>query len=346
MYEPIQARTPRPTLTGIGGSLAALPSPFLDGHIDHASLANQAERQITHGTSGLVVCGSTGEASALTQDEYEQIVRVVVGVSAGRVPVIAGCTSASTANSVALAEKAMRAGAHGLLCAAPPYCKPTQEGIATHIGALAQVSDLPLILYDVPSRVGVAIDDATVACLFAAGLIVGIKDATADLSRPTRLSSLCGNHLLQLSGDDATQLAYRAMGGHGCISVTANIVPRLCALLHRAWDEGNFITVASLRDRLAPLHAALFTETNPIPLKAALAELGMCEAEVRVPLTHAEPATAERLRHTLQSIMPLERSAGSSGPSGPDAADYVCERIPEPRYADASFIMQSLSSPF
>jgi 4-hydroxy-tetrahydrodipicolinate synthase len=330
MREPIQARTAPLTPANIGGSLAALPTPFRDSQIDDASLARQVERQITNGTSGLVVCGSTGEAAALTQDEYEQVVHVVVSVGDGRVPVIAGCTSATTANSVALAEMAVRAGAHGLLCAAPPYCKPTQQGIVTHIGAVAQASDLPIILYDVPSRVGVAIADATVACLFAAGSIVGIKDATADLSRPTRLRALCGDRLLQLSGDDATQLAYRAMGGRGCISVTANIAPALCALLHRAWDEGDLATVASLRDLLAPLHAALFTESNPIPLKAALAELGLCGAAVKAPLTQAEPATVERLRHVLQSIMPLERAPGLPRPNAAFALDLPLGLRPRP----------------
>jgi 4-hydroxy-tetrahydrodipicolinate synthase len=337
MRKPIQLRAKRLTLAGIGGSLAALPSPFQGDQIDHTALARLAERQITCGVSGLVVCGSTGEAGALTQDEYEQIVRVVVGIADGRVPVIAGCTSATTtANSIALAGAAVSAGADALLCAAPPYCKPTQQGIVTHIGALAQACGLPVILYDVPGRVGVAIADATVACLFADGLIVGIKDATADLSRPTRLRALCGNHLLQLSGDDATQLAYRAMGGHGCISVTANIVPGLCALLHRAWDAGDFTSVASLRDYLAPLHAALFTESNPIPLKAALAELEMCGAEVRAPLTHAEPATVERLRHALQSIIPLEQALASARPN---SEVCLCERSLEPCNVDVSFIM-------
>ena len=273
------------SLTGIGGSLVALATPLLEGQIDDAALVRLAERQIARGTAGLVVCGSTGEASALTPAEHEHIVRIVANVAAGRVPVIAGCTSVATETSVALAEAARNAGADGLLCAAPPYCKPTQEGIAAHIGAVARASGLPIILYDVPSRAGVAIGDATVARLFEAGLIVGIKDATADLSRPPRLRSLCGEQLLQLSGDDATQVAYRAMGGGGCISVTANIAPALCALLHRAWDKGDLATVAKLRDRLDPLHTALFAESNPIPLKAALAELGLCAATVRPPLT-------------------------------------------------------------
>lgn len=299
----------------LGMSLAALPTPFRDNQIDDAALARQIERQITSGTSGLVVCGSTGEAAALTPAEHEQLVRIVVSVAAGRVPVIAGCTSAATANAVALAVAATRAGADGLLCAAPPYCKPTQEGIATHIGAVARASGLPVILYDVPGRVGVAIADATVARLFEAGSIIGIKDATADLSRPPRLRALCGEHLLQLSGDDATQLAYRAMGGHGCISVAANVAPALCALLHRAWDEGDLATAAELRDHLSRLHTALFAETNPIPLKAALAELGLCGAAVRAPLTQAEPATVERLRHMLQGIMLLETARGRAPPA-------------------------------
>jgi 4-hydroxy-tetrahydrodipicolinate synthase len=313
MYEFQQTRAARGPLTAISGSLAALPTPFRDDKIDDAALVRQVERQITSGTSGLVVCGSTGEACALTPTEYEQVVRIVAGATAGRVPVIAGCTALTTASSVALAVQAREAGAHGLLCAAPPYCKPTQEGIVTHISAVARAGELPIFLYDVPSRVGVAIADTTVARLFEAGLTIGIKDATANLSRPPRLRALCGKDMVQLSGDDATQLAHRAMGGSGCISVTANIVPALCALLHRTWDEGDFATAASLRDYLGPLHTALFSESNPIPLKAALAELGLCGSAVRTPLTQAEPATLERLRQILQTVMVLEKTAEFSG---------------------------------
>jgi 4-hydroxy-tetrahydrodipicolinate synthase len=336
MPEPFQAHSAPSPLAGLSGSLVPLATPFRGNQIDDDAFAAQVERQIAGGTSGLVVCGSTGEASALTPAEYEQLVHIAVSVAAGRVPVIAGCTSATTEISVTLAESAMHAGADALLCAPPPYCKPTQQGIALHIGAVAKAAPLPIILYDVPSRVGVAITDATVAHLFDSGMIAGIKDATADLSRPPRLRALCGKHLRQFSGDDATQLAYRAMGGHGCISVAANIAPALCARLHRAWHEGDLGTTALLRDELAPLHAALFAESNPIPLKAALAELGLCEAATRAPLTPAEPATVERLQQLLPEVMVLEKRYGPSQPYS--AVNFHHHRL-APNHASAAFIM-------
>jgi 4-hydroxy-tetrahydrodipicolinate synthase len=222
------------------------------------------------------------------------------------VPVIAGCTAAATEASVSLATAAARAGADALLLAPPPYMKPTQEGIIAHVGAVMGAADLPIVLYDVPARTGVAVADATVARLFEQGLIAAIKDATADLSRPPRLRALCGEQLLQFGGDDATAVAYRAMGGVGCVSVTANVTPALCAALHRSWDEGDLARVARLRDLLDPLHQALFIESNPIPLKAALAAVALCGGELRLPLTRASENTRLRLQHVLDTVMPVE----------------------------------------
>ncbi|MDR3537755.1 MAG: 4-hydroxy-tetrahydrodipicolinate synthase [Acetobacteraceae bacterium] len=281
----------------------ALVTPFRAGAIDETALARLVEWQIQRGSNALVMCGSTGEAATLTAAEAMRVVRVAVEVAAGRVPVVGGCTAVATDQSIALAMDAVRAGADGLLCAPPPYVKPTQCGIAAHVRAIAHATDRPIVLYDVPSRVGVAIADATVAGLFEDQLIVALKDATADLSRPPRLRALCGSDLLQLSGDDATAPAYRAMGGAGCISVTANVAPALCAALHRAWDAGDLVTFGRLRDQLDPLHAALFAESNPIPVKAALAELGLCADAVRLPLTRASAATRERLHALLPEMM-------------------------------------------
>jgi 4-hydroxy-tetrahydrodipicolinate synthase len=229
-----------------------------------------------------------------------------VRAAQGRVAVIAGCGAASTAAGVELAEMAARAGAAALLCAAPPYVKPTQAGLVAHVRALAHASDLPLILYDVPARAGVAIADETVATLFGRGLIIALKDATADLARPPRLRALCGPDLVQLSGDDATAAAHRAAGGHGCISVTANIAPRLCAAMHAAWDAADLRLLAEIRDLLAPLDRALFAESNPIPLKAALGLLGLAHDELRLPLTGAAAGTRERLAAILPAIMRSE----------------------------------------
>lgn len=291
------------------GSLVALATPFRHTQIDESALSLMCERQIQRGTAALVVCGSTGEAATLTDAEQARAVRIVVEAACGRVPVIAGCSAAATARSVELATAAGRAGADGLLCTAPPYVRPTQDGVIAHIRLVAHAADLPVLVYDVPSRIGIAIADATVARLFEQNLISGIKDATADHSRPPRLSALCGRRLLQLTGDDATQAGYRAMGGHGCISVTANIAPALCALLHRAWDHGKLAEFARLRDWLNPLHAALFSESNPIPLKAALSILKLCTDAVRLPLTPATPQTIERLRQVLPELTALEEAS-------------------------------------
>ncbi len=193
-----------------------------------------------------------------------------------------------------------------MLCAPTPYVKPTQQGIICHMRALAHVFDRPLVLYDVPSRVGVGVADTTVATLFERGIILGIKDATADLARVPRLRALCGAHFSQFSGDDATAAAHRAMGGHGCISVTANVTPALCALLHQAWDSGDIAGFASTRDLLAPLSEALFIESNPIPLKAALAMLDLASNELRLPLTRASEAACERLSAVLSAIIGAE----------------------------------------
>ena len=299
----------RKTISDAGGSLTALATPFRDARPDWDALSRLSERQIERGTAALIVCGSTGEAAGLTQAEYARAVHLVVETANARVPVIAGCTAPSTSVAIALGTEAAAAGAAALLCAVPPYVKPTQDGIFAHLRAIAHATDLPIVLYDVPSRSAAAISDDTVVRLHDAELIVGLKDATADLSRPTRLRARCGDAFMQWSGDDATAPAYRAMGGADCISVTANVTPALCALLHRAWDTGDLSRFAALRDLLDPLHAALFVESNPIPVKAALAHLGLCTSEVRLPLTRATLATQERLLTTMTPVMQAEEHA-------------------------------------
>jgi 4-hydroxy-tetrahydrodipicolinate synthase len=299
------------TLAGLTGSIVALATPFRNGRIDPVALVRLAERQVAHASAAIVVCGSTGEAAMMTAEEAAIAVRLVVHAVAGRVPVIAGCTASGTEQAVGLAIAAARCGADALLCAAPPYVKPTQDGIVAHIRAVAHATSLPVMLYDVPGRAGVAIADATTATLFGRDLIFALKDATADLARPPRLRALCGPRLLQFSGDDATAAAHRTMGGVGCVSVTANVMPALCAALHRAWDEGDLPGFARLRDQLAPLHDAIFVETNPIPVKAALAQLGLCDAELRLPLTRAVPATEARLRALLAELDSAEQRAAS-----------------------------------
>ncbi len=297
------------SLSGVGGSLTALATPFRDTRVDWTALYRLSERQIDRGTAALIVCGSTGEAASLILSECARAVNVVAEAAAGRVPVIAGCTALATSAAIALGTEAASAGADALLCAVPPYVKPTQEGIFAHIRAIAHATDLPVVLYDVPSRSGVVITDDTVARLHDAQLIIGIKDATADLSRPPRLLARCGDTFMQWSGDDATTPAYRAMGGIGSISVTANVAPALCAMLHRAWDNGDLGKFAALRDLLDPLNAVLFNESNPIPVKAALASVGLCNDEVRLPLTPASLATQEKLLAVMPPVILAEEHA-------------------------------------
>jgi 4-hydroxy-tetrahydrodipicolinate synthase len=295
-----------------GASLVAIATPFREERIDDTALGLLCERQIRHRTTAIVVCGSTGEASCLSPAEHRRAVRIVVEAAAGRVPVIAGCTETDTALSIQLAREAAQAGADALLCAAPPYARPTQEGLFAHIRAIAHAVCLPVMLYDIPGRTGMRIADETIARLFAEELIGALKDATAELARPPRLRALCGEGLKQFTGEDATAAAYRAMGGVGCVSVTANIAPALCAALHEAWDKGELARFARIRDQLDPLHMALFAESNPIPVKAALEILELCTGAVRLPLTRATPETRERLARLLPPIILIEERAAMS----------------------------------
>ena len=296
------------TIPGLQGSLVALATPFRDGRLDECALMKLCQRQIDAGSRALVVCGSTGEASSLSLAEHVRVVAIAVEVASRRIPVIAGCGGPTTEAAVALATSGARHGAAGLLCAPPPYIKPTQEGIIAHVRAVSQASNQPVVLYDVPSRAGVAIADVTVARLFESNAIVALKDATADLARVSRLRAMCGGELVQLSGDDATAVAYLAMGGHGWVSVTANVVPRLCALCHTAWDDGDLHLVGQIRDLLAPLHEALFVESNPIPLKAALFLVSLASDQVRLPLTRAIDTTRHRLAQILVEVLRAEES--------------------------------------
>lgn len=302
----------RDNLARLHGSITALATPFRDGLVDEAALAMLVERQIQRGTQALVACGSTGEAESLSWSEHARTVRLVVGVAAGRVPVIAGCTASSTDIAITLAVAAARAGADALLLAPPPYVKPTQIGIIAHTRTVGRSADLPIILYDIPGRVGVGVTDATVATLVDVGCVFALKDATGDLSRPPRLRALCGSSLRQFTGEDATSIGYRAMGGDGCISVSSNVVPALCASLHSAWEQGDLGRLAMLRDLLDPLHRVLFLETNPIPLKAALSALGLCSATLRQPLTAPCSATTAAITEILAHIIAEEESIATS----------------------------------
>lgn len=293
----------------LGGSIAALVTPLRGDRIDEKAFAALCARQIDRGTSALVPCGTTGEAPLLTANEHRQLIEIAVATAAGRVPVVAGAGTCSTAASIALAQQAERAGAAALLCVTPYYLRPTQEGVIQHVRAIHDAVGLPIVLYDVPSRTALALHDETVRRLAELPRVIGLKDATADLRRVGRLLRLIGDDFVLLSGDDASQTDFRLAGGHGCISVTANVAPALCATLHHAWDAADLVTLRSATQILAPLHAALFLESNPIPVKRALHRLGLTSNELRLPLTPLGAEADARLAAALEPVMAAEELA-------------------------------------
>lgn len=311
-------------VTRARGSMAALPTPYRFGKVDIEALEKLCERLIAHGTSALVPCGTTGEAPLLTPDEHRLVVARTVTAAAGRVPVIAGAGSNNTQTAVELAQAAEKAGASALLCVTPFYLKPSQSGLVGHFKAIHDAVGLPLILYDVPSRTGCALADVTVRRLADLPRVLGLKDASGNIPRVPRLRRRLGAQFLLLSGDDPTQAAFRLAGGDGCISVTANVAPALCAALHRACDTRDAVEIARFERILAPLHAALFLEANPIPLKRALHRLGLMGDGLRLPLTPLGPLDDQKLAHVLAAVETAERVTAlrfaASQPHQPRAA--------------------------
>jgi 4-hydroxy-tetrahydrodipicolinate synthase len=288
------------------GSLVALITPFRDGAVDEKAFQAFVEWQIALGTHGLVPCGTTGESPTLSHEEHKRVVELCIEVAAGRVPVIAGTGSNSTAEAIDLTRHAKQAGADAALVVTPYYNKPTQEGLYRHFKAINDAVDLPILIYNIPPRSVVDMSVATMARLAELPNIVGVKDATADLARPVRTRVAIGAAFCQLSGEDATAVPFLAQGGHGCISVTANIAPRLCAEMHEAWQKGDLATAMRINDRLMPLHDALFAETSPGPVKFAASLLGRCRAETRLPLAPVAAETEERVRREMRAAGILE----------------------------------------
>ena len=270
--------------TTFSGAFTALITPFADGKVDEGAFLKLVEWQIEQGIHGLVPVGTTGESPTLTHDEHDRVVELCVKQSAGRVPVIAGAGSNNTAESVRLAQHAEQVGADGVLVVSPYYNKPTQAGLSAHFQAVADAISIPLIVYDIPGRSIVSVNDDTLASLAKHSNIQGIKDATADCARPTRLVNLIGNEFAQLSGEDGTQIGYLAAGGHGVISVVSNIAPALVSQMHSAFAENHISDAMVINRRLMPLHDALFCEASPGPVKYAAERLGLCGRETRLPL--------------------------------------------------------------
>lgn len=286
------------------GAIPALVTPFRDGALDESAFRALVERQIAGGVHGLVPVGTTGETATLSHDEHRRVVELCVEVGGGRVPVIAGAGSNSTEEAVELVRHAKAIGADGALVVAPYYNRPSQEGIYQHFRTIAEAVDLPIVLYNVPSRCGVDIATETVARLSALKSIVGIKDATGDMARPSLMRLSCGDDFILLSGDDPSALGYMAHGGHGCISVTSNVAPGPMAKLMDAAMAGDFAAARTWQDKLIQLHRALFFDSSPSPTKFALAQLGLCAEDVRLPITPC----AESVRPQVLEAM---RAAGA-----------------------------------
>ncbi len=285
------------------GSLVALITPMqADGSIDEAALENFIEWQIAEGTHGLVPVGTTGESPTLSHDEHKRVVELTIRIAAKRVPVIACAGSNATAEAINLAQHAQSVGADGVLVVTPYYNKPTQDGLILHYTAIADSIDIPVIIYNIPSRSVIDMSVATMAKLAKHRNIAGVKDATANLSRPLHTTATCGPDFCQLSGEDHTALAFLAAGGHGCISVSANIAPRLCAELHNAWQRGDIAAAMSIQARLLPLHDAMFVETHPAPAKYAASLLGYGTPDCRLPLAPLSEAARAQMHAAMVSV--------------------------------------------
>lgn len=282
------------------GSFVALITPFKNGKVDEAAFVKLVEWQIEQGTHGLVPCGTTGESPTLSHDEHKRVVELCIKTARGRVPVIAGAGSNNTVEAIELTAFAKEAGADAVLSVTGYYNKPSQEGIYQHFKAVNEAVDIPIILYNIPGRSIVDISLETMTRLFELKNVVGVKDATANLARVSLQRQTMGTEFCQLSGEDATALGFNAHGGVGCISVTANIAPALCAEFQEATLAGDFAKALQLQDRLMPLHNALFLDPNPAPAKYAASLLGFCENELRLPLVPASAGTEEKVRSAMQ----------------------------------------------
>ena len=293
------------------GSITALITPMRDDQVDEDAFRGLVNWQIEEGTSALVPCGTTGESPTLNHDEHKRVVEICIEVAAGRVPVIAGTGSNCTAEGVELAEHAKAAGAAAQLSVVPYYNKPTQAGMKAHFTAMADAGP-PLIIYNIPPRSVVDMSIETMAELATHPNIIGVKDATMDLARPLATRITCGEDFSILSGEDATALALMAQSGDGCISVTSNIAPRVCAEMHAAWNKGDFAEARRINELLLPLHDSLFCESNPGPVKYAASLMGLCGPDTRLPLAPIADSSRRRVEETLRALNMLEGVAAAA----------------------------------
>jgi 4-hydroxy-tetrahydrodipicolinate synthase len=284
------------------GSIVALITPFRDGKVDEAALRKLVDWHVEQGTHGIVPCGTTGESPTLSHEEHGRVVDIVVEQVAGRLPIIAGAGSNNTAEAISLTQHAQAAGADAVLHVAGYYNRPNQEGLYQHFKAVHDASDIPIIVYNIPPRAIVDILPETMQRLAELPRIAGVKDATCDGSRISRERLLIGSDFCHLSGEDPTALAYNAHGGHGCISVSANVAPKLCAEFQEACQAGDYGLALSLHERLMPLHIVLFLEPSPAGAKHAAWRLGLCEAEARLPVVPLTNGTADKIDAALRHV--------------------------------------------
>lgn len=282
------------------GSIPALITPFRNGAVDEKALVELVEWHVEEGSHGLVAVGTTGETPTLTHEEHEHVIELVVRTAAGRIPVIAGAGSNNTDESVRLMRFAKGVGADAALVVTPYYNKPSQRGLYHHFRTLHDAVELPILIYNIPGRSVVDMSPATMGELARLPRIVGVKDATGDITRVSEQRIACGTDFIQLSGEDASALGFNAHGGVGCISVVANVAPRLSSEFQEAMLAGDFARALDYQDRLMPLHRACFAEPNPAPTKFALSLLGKCTEEVRSPMLTVEEPTRERMRGAMR----------------------------------------------
>lgn len=283
------------------GSIVALITPFRNGEVDEDAFRAIVEWHIAQGTHGLVPCGTTGESPTLSHQEHMSVVELCLEAAAGRIPVIAGTGSNSTHEALMFTRHAADMGADGALVVTPYYNKPTQDGLYAHFKAINDAVDFPILIYNIPGRSVVDMSVETMARLSELPNIVGVKDATANLARVSLQRQAMGPDFCQLSGEDATALGFNAHGGHGCISVTANVAPALCSAFQSACLDGDFRQALEIQDRLMPLHDALFLEASPGPVKYAASLVGLCQEELRLPLVPVGEATRTAVRDAMQT---------------------------------------------
>ncbi len=288
---------PQPLFKGV---ITALVTPFRNGAVDEDAFVRLVERQVAAGVHGLAPVGTTGETATLSHDEHRRVVELCIDTAAGRAPVIAGCGSNCTLEAVELVRHAKMVGADAALVVTPYYNRPSQEGIYAHYAALDAAVQLPVIVYNVPSRTASDIANETLVRLAKLPNIVGVKDATGDLARASLMRLTCGEDFVMLSGDDPTSLGYVAHGGHGCISVTSNVAPQACVAFMEAAMAGDFAAALAWQDRLIRLHKALFADASPAPTKFALSELELCTSDVRLPITPCAEAVRPLVRDTMR----------------------------------------------